>query len=106
MAVSRFTIAGLMGMVVVAAVGAGALRMASYLWADALLSLDLLLFGAAALAATLRRGRSRAAWLGFAIFGWGYLVLAFGPWCREFVRPHLLTESALQRLHPHLAGWY
>src|SRR5437764_15325384 len=95
-----------MGIVVVAAVGAAALRMASDLWADALFSLDLLLFGAAALASALRRGRSRAAWLGFAAFGWGYLVLTFGPWCREFIRPRLLTDTALQRLHPRLAGWY
>jgi hypothetical protein len=104
MRLPRFTIAGLMGLVVVVAVGVAALRFASELWAGVLLMLTLGVLGAAVLAFHERTGASRSWWRGFALFGWGYLVLAMGPWAAEAIAPHLPTTMGLDalyaRMHP------
>ncbi|HEV3164060.1 MAG TPA: hypothetical protein VGZ22_08515, partial [Isosphaeraceae bacterium] len=54
------------------------------------------------LGAIFRRGPRRAFWAGFAILGWGYLALAFGPWFASSVRPHLLTTRLFDLLHARL----
>lgn len=54
----------------------------------------LLVLGLAAVGARTLRGSDRAAWAGFAIFGWGYLVMVAGPWFESHVRPLLITETA------------
>jgi hypothetical protein len=104
MRLPRFTIAGLMGLVVVVAVGVAALRFASELWAGILLMLTLGTLGAAVLALHERTGAKRAWWRGFALFGWGYLVLAMGPWVAEAIAPKLPTTTGLDalyaRMHP------
>ncbi len=69
----RFSIAGLMGAVLVAAVGLAALRIASPIWAGAMLLLTYVVLGLAILCAVLRGRAERAWWLGFCVFGWGYL---------------------------------
>jgi hypothetical protein len=104
MRLPRFTIAGLMGLVVVVAVGVAALRFASDLWAGILLMPTLGTLGAAVLAFHERTGSLRSWWRGFALFGWGYLVLAMGPWASEAIAPHLPTTAGLDalyaRMHP------
>jgi hypothetical protein len=104
MRLPRFTIAGLMGLVVVVAVGVAALRFASELWASILLMLTLGVLGAAVLAFHERAGARRAWWRGFALFGWGYVMLAFGPWASEAIAPHLPTtmwlDASYAKLHP------
>ncbi len=42
-----------------------------------------------------RYGRPRAFWFGFAVFGWGYALLAFAPGAWEQTRPYLLTSHPL-----------
>ncbi len=74
----RFSIAWLMGVILVAGIGFAALRNPSEDWAGAML---LVTVGAVMIVAAgaLCRGREeRAGWLGFALFGGGYLVLAHG----------------------------
>jgi hypothetical protein len=88
----------MMGLVVVVAVGVAALRFASGLWAGVLLLLTLGVLGAAVLAFHERTGAKRAWWRGFALFGWGDLVLAMGPWASEAVAPHLPTTAGLASL--------
>jgi hypothetical protein len=104
MRLPRFPIAGLMGLVVVAAVGVAALRFASELWAGVLLMLTLGVLGAAVLAFHERTEASRSWWRGVALFGWGYVVLAMGPWAAESIAPHLPTTAGLDvryaRMHP------
>jgi hypothetical protein len=56
----------------------------------------------AALYAVYRKGQRRAFWAALAAFGWGYLLLAFGPWCETSVRPRLLTTNLLDALLPVL----
>jgi hypothetical protein len=106
MRLPRFTIAGLMGLVVVVAVAVAALRFASELWAGILLMLTLGVLGASILAFHDRSGSLRSWWRGFALFGWGYIVLAMGPWASDAVAPHLPTTMGLDALYAkmHLEG--
>lgn len=107
----RFSIAGLMGLVVVVAVGVAALRSGSEDWAGIVLTLTLGLLGAAVLGAIYRTGPRRAFWVGFALFGWGYLALTYAPWFGSEVGPRLATTRGLDllfaRLHPQQpqAAW-
>jgi hypothetical protein len=71
----RFSIAGLMGIVLVAAVGMAALVAPSPTWAGAIFLLTCAVLGLAIVGAIYRRGASRAFWVGFCVFGWGYLAL-------------------------------
>jgi hypothetical protein len=98
----RFSLAGLMGLVVVAGVGFAALRSASELWFSALLTLLLLALPASALGIILGRGGGRAASLGFLVLGTSYLLLAFCPGIAPDVRPHLLTSHLLDALFPRM----
>jgi hypothetical protein len=108
MRLPRFTIAGLMGLVVVVAVGVAAMRFASETWAGVLLMLTLGVLGAAVLAFHERSGPRRSWWRGFALFGWGYVALALGPWASEVVAPQLPTTAGLDalsaRMHPAAKG--
>jgi hypothetical protein len=73
----RFPIAGLMGAVLVVALGSAALRNASTTWAGATFLLTCGVLCLAVVGIVCRGDAKRAWWLGFALFGWGYLVLAF-----------------------------
>jgi hypothetical protein len=72
----RFSIAGLMGIVVVAAIGLAALRGASETWAGVMLLFTLGVLLLAVVGVVCRDESERAWWLGFALFGWGYMALA------------------------------
>ncbi len=71
----RFTIAGLMGAVLIAAVGLSALRNASATWAGVMYLATYGVLGLAIVGAICRGFPERAWWLGFFVFGWGYLSL-------------------------------
>jgi len=73
----RFSIAGLMGIVLAAAIGLAALRNASETWAGVMLLLTSGVLALAVVGVVCRAEAERAWWLGFALFGWGYLALAF-----------------------------
>lgn len=68
----RVSIAGLMGAVAAAAVGLAALRFSTPGWSGSIYLLTRAILGLAILLALHRSGPSRAWWLGFALFGWGY----------------------------------
>jgi hypothetical protein len=76
----RIGIAGLMAMILLLAATLGALRQGLALLASVTFATTALLLGAAILGAVAREGVSRMRWLGFAVFGWIYLGMAFGPW--------------------------
>ncbi len=76
----RFSIAGLMGVVLVAAIGLAALRDATETWAGAMLLVTCGILALAVVGVVCRTESERAWWLGFALFGWGYLALAFWSW--------------------------
>src|SRR3954469_26027133 len=71
----RVSIAGCMAAVGFLALGSAALTHPSELWASALFTLAVTLLCWASAAATVRR---RPFWVGFAVFGWVYLILSLG----------------------------
>jgi hypothetical protein len=73
----RATIAGLMGAVLITALGLTALRSASEIWAGATLLATCGVLGLAVVGTVCRDAAERAWWLGFTVFGWGYLAMAF-----------------------------
>ncbi len=94
----QFTILGLMGLVLSTAVAFAALRGPNDVWASGLELLTLTLIGAAVLGVVHKRGKSRAKWLGFALFCGCYHLLASGPWIGEQARPKLPTTLLLDRV--------
>jgi hypothetical protein len=91
----RCTIAGALGAILFVAVGFAALREADELWDSWLFSLTLGLLLFAVLLAAHRTGGRRAFWIGFALFGWGYLSFSLIP----STEPRLITTKALAYLH-------
>jgi hypothetical protein len=87
----RFTIAGLLGVIVFAAVAFAALREATDLWDGGVFSLTLLTVLSAVLLAIHCTDRKRAFWLGFSLFGWAYLGASLVP----PVESRLLTTKGL-----------
>jgi hypothetical protein len=56
-----------------------ALARANHIWASLMFTASLAVISFAVLAATFRRGAKQAFWIGFALFGWGYLWMAHWP---------------------------
>ncbi len=102
----RVSIAGLMGFVVVVAVGLVALKQADPTWASACFTIAVGTLTVGIFRAVFGRGRSRTFWTGFSLAGWLYLFWVFGVFSRadEVEPPPLLTRSGLARvqeiLHP------
>jgi hypothetical protein len=95
-------IASLMLLLLPIAVGLAALRDPSELWASALFTLTVLALLVSVMGTVARRGASRMAFLGFALFGGAYLIPAFGPspWFNpDGLRPPpLITRMLLDRI--------
>jgi hypothetical protein len=91
----RFSIVSILGAIVFAGFGFAALRQADDLWNSALFSLTIGLLLAAVLLAIHRTEARRAFWIGFALFGWGYLSVSLIP----FTEPRLITTKALVLLN-------
>lgn len=84
----RFSIAGLMGVVLVAAIGTAALRIPTGVWAGVMMLVAGGVLVLAVIGALCRTGKERAWWLGFSLFGWAYIL-----WSSPF-------ESALTSFPP------
>ncbi len=97
----RLSIAGLMGIVLVAAIGLAALRNPSETWAGVLLLATLGAFCIALVGAFCRTGAQRGGWIGFAVFGWVYMAAAFQPYEHW---PKLPTQNLLEWLAPTIGG--
>jgi hypothetical protein len=105
----RFTLAQLMGIVLYLGFGFAALRNADEFWASATYTLATILIAVALVGAFARSGRARTPRVGFAVFGWTYLLivhlpdwsiggLGFGP----IQKPLLLIEWGTARLQPYI----
>jgi hypothetical protein len=95
----RFSIVGMMSFVLVCSICLAALRNANELWAGILLLLTLTMLGISLLGIFYLRGEDRAWWLGYSLFGGGYMLLAFGPWFREQVGPSLGTTQVVNLVY-------
>jgi hypothetical protein len=93
----RHTIAGLMLTVLACALAVAALRYASELWVTVVLATTLALLGCSIFGVAYRTGARRAGWLGFLVFGGGYVALAFTPWGAE-LKTNLPVTRLLVRL--------
>jgi hypothetical protein len=87
----RYNIASILGAIVFVGVGLAALREGDDLWDSGLFSLTLGLLLGALLLAVHRTEARRAFWIGFALFGWGYVSLALLP----STESRLITTKAL-----------
>src|SRR5262245_4308251 len=87
----RSTIGRLLVLVVGLAVAFAALREATEIWDSGVFTATLGLLTASVLWAIRRSDQKRAFWLGFALFGWSYLIASLLP----PVGPRLLTTRAL-----------
>jgi hypothetical protein len=92
----RFPIAGLMLAVLVVAVALAALRNASETWAGVMFLITCGVLSLAIVGVVCRDGPQRAWWLGFALFGWGYLVLAL--WSTVNLPTMALLDAIAARL--------
>jgi hypothetical protein len=75
----RFTIASLLGLVILVAVAVAALREATDAWDSGVFGVTLVVLLTSVLLAMHRTESRKAFWLGFALFGWAYLVMSLVP---------------------------
>ena len=90
----RFTIAWLMTVVLILALGFAALRNPTPLWAGSVSLATQAIICLAVVGAVCRTGRERAWWLGFAAFGWSYLH----PWGDFYIWMKTPMQSVLEAL--------
>ena len=90
----RFTIASLLVAVLLVAVGFAALRESDDLWDSGVFTLTLGVLLVSILLALHRTDSRRTFWIGFALFGWGYLGLSLVP----SIETRLITTKALTYL--------
>ena len=108
----RTSILGMIAVVAAFALAFAALRSASDLWFGAVYTFTVVLLLLTVIVARFRRGDEKAFWFGFAVFGWGFFLLGFGPWMiplEQFeegepgrLNPSLLTSKAIFFLVAHL----
>ena len=91
----RFNIVSILVAIVFVGFGFAALRQADDLWNSSLFSLTIGLLLAAVLLAIYRTEVRRAFWIGFALFGWGYLSVSLIP----STESRLITTKALVLLN-------
>jgi hypothetical protein len=95
----RTSILGLLVVVAAFALAFAALRSASDLWFGAVYTFTVVLLLVTVIVARFRRGDEKAFWFGFAVFGWGFFLLGFGPW---MIPLENLEEGEPGRLNPSL----
>jgi hypothetical protein len=98
----QIKLAGMMVLVLAVALGMSAVRSPTSALAAVEFTWTLLLLLGGILGVVYRRGERRPFWVGFVLFGWGYALLAFGPWFHMEVQPHLATTRALAELYPRV----
>jgi hypothetical protein len=98
----RFSVRGLMMLIVLLGTAFAALRSPTPLWANGWFSLVLAALVLAVPAAVYRRGERRAFWVGFATCGWVYFVLSMAPWFQTEIGFQLFTTTILDLLAPYI----
>jgi hypothetical protein len=96
----RFNIASLLVVVLVLGVGFAALRESNDLWDSGLFTLTLGMLLVSILLAVRRSEARRAFWLGFGLFGSGYLALSLIP----SIESRLITTKGLAYLDSKVPG--
>src|SRR5260221_5901742 len=102
MRLPRSSIAGLMGLVLALAIGFATIRGPTEVWAGDTHLVTCALFSLAIVGAVVRQGAKHAWWLGFALFGLGYMTLAFRARDLSSWRTKLPTTTALEHVGARL----
>jgi hypothetical protein len=103
MKATRVSIAGMMGLILVVAVGLAGLKEGTYWWAWASVTLTVLALLVASLNAMFRPRRARPFWAAFALFGLTYLMLNFAEWSVPTAgNLGVPTAWLLDELHPRI----
>ncbi|MGO9471476.1 MAG: hypothetical protein ACLQIB_58570 [Isosphaeraceae bacterium] len=89
----RITIAHIILVVLVIAIGLAAIRSGSAAWAGAMFSITFFAMISSLLGAALGRGMRRIYWSGFGVLGWSYLLLIYVPWLDRMVGRFLLAPN-------------
>jgi hypothetical protein len=105
----RLSIAALMGCVLLAALGFAVLRYPTEWSASIIFCLTCGILCLAVVGACFKQGRERAWWVGFAVFGWGYLTFTFAFFLSSnfeglVMRPGLPWVIPLIGLHERIAS--
>ena len=90
----RFNIATVLGVISLLGVGIAGLRESDDLWDSGVFTLTIGVLFVSILLTVHRSNASRAYWIGFALFGWGYLSLTLIP----STDSRLITRKALTHL--------
>jgi hypothetical protein len=99
----RISVAGMMILLLGLGLVLASLRFPSDAAAAAALLVTQATLAFAILAVVYRAAEGRAFWLGFALFGWGYMALTWESWLGQSAdRPEMLTSIALD----HLGAWF
>ena len=99
----RFSIATILGVVAISAVGLMGLREGKPVWASLAFCLALAFLLGATLKAAIGPASSRPGAIGFALFGWVYMVTVFGPWGKLDMPPmpqSWAVNAILDRVNP------
>ena len=97
----RFSIAGLMAVMIPLSIGFAALRSANQVWVNIVFNLVVAVLLVATYKAKCAQGIEGAWWSGFAAFGWAHLVLGLVgmPWGQHYVvGPELVTTEITWRV--------
>jgi hypothetical protein len=99
----RISVAGMMVLLLGLGLILASLRSSSGAAAAAVLLVTQATLAFAVLAVVYRAGEGRAFWLGFSLFGWGYMALTWESSLGQSAdRPEMLTSIALD----HLGAWF
>ncbi|HWE39538.1 MAG TPA: hypothetical protein VG406_23515 [Isosphaeraceae bacterium] len=99
----RLSVAGMMGFVLLLALGFAALRHPTPLVSQVTFTTTLVLLTVAVLGALYDRRPRRAFWGGFAIVGWGYLAMNLGPWFDTHVAQRVFVKKLIEKYYNHLS---
>jgi hypothetical protein len=94
----RFSIRWLFAIFVLAATTTAATTRPSYWWACALWTAAIATLCASVAGSAICQGPKRAFWISFALFGWIYAVLVFGPWFDSRTGGLLITRPLLAKI--------
>jgi hypothetical protein len=103
----RFSIASMMGSILIIALSFAALRINSVFCAGIILLTTVALLCSAIFMSLAETGPSRLAWIGCAVFGWPCFILGFGPLANERLGPPRTTamfEEAIPYINSELAS--
>jgi hypothetical protein len=98
----RFSLAALVGVILLVSVYLAALRQSTTWAAELALTLTIGVLTAGLLWALFHPAANRWFWVGFLLGGWGYLLVAFSGWSQTPLSSHLITTRLVAALHEQM----